>query len=130
MVAVTPLPGAPAVVEGVVDVHGTIVPVFDLRARAGLPSRAVDPSQHLVLLRGIDRTVAVRVDDASDFVEVPDANITEMAGLAGSGVGAGLQHIRGVASTLDGTVVIHDLRDFLSLSESAALETALTSGDR
>ncbi len=130
MVAVTPLPGAPAVVEGVVDVHGTIVPVFDLRARAGLPPRAVDPSQHLVVLRGTDRNVAVRVDDVSDFVEVPDANITEMAGLAGTGVGTGVRHISGVASTVDGTVVIHDLLNFLSLSESAALESALTSGDR
>ena len=32
-VTVVPLPKAPAVVEGVVDVRGRVVPVFDLRAR-------------------------------------------------------------------------------------------------
>jgi len=125
MVAVTPLPGAPAVVEGVVDVHGTMVPVFDLRVRAGLSARAIHPSQHLIVLRGLDRYVAVRVDDAADVVSVDEADITGLPALAAAGIGAGVQHISGVAATSDGTMLIYDLRAFLSQSEAAALATAL-----
>lgn len=126
MVAIAPLPGAPAVVEGVVNVHGTLVPVFDLRARVGLGPRAIDPSQHLIVLRAADRQVAIRVDEAADFVSVPDADITAPATLAGTGVGAaGTRHLAGVAATPDGTMIIYDLRAFLSLSESAALDDAL-----
>ena len=37
VVDVTPLPKAPAIVLGVVNIHGDIVPVYDLRKRFRLP---------------------------------------------------------------------------------------------
>lgn len=39
MVAVSPLPAGPAIALGVINVHGTIVPVVDVRRRFGLPAR-------------------------------------------------------------------------------------------
>ena len=128
MVAISALPGAPAVVEGVVNVRGTIVPVFDIRSRLGLSARPVDAGQHLIILSGSSRQAAVRVDAAQDFVSIPDEDVTGSRSLADSGVGAsGTRHIAGVAATAEGTTVIYDLSAFLSLSESNALEEALTS---
>src|SRR5437764_218583 len=43
-VAIVPLPLAGPAVEGVVNLRGRVVPVFDLRVRLGLPARAVVPS--------------------------------------------------------------------------------------
>src|SRR5262249_18625738 len=43
-VALVPLPGAPAVVEGVFNLRGKVVPVLDIRGRFGLPPRALDPA--------------------------------------------------------------------------------------
>lgn len=127
MVAISPLPGAPDVVEGVVNVRGTVVPVFDLRGRFGLPPSPIDPSQHLVILEGSPRKAAVRVDAADDFLSIPDAAITSAGPLTETGIAAsGTRHIAGIAATPDGTTIIYDLAAFLSLSESAALDQALT----
>ena len=49
MVAVTPLPGAPAVVRGVIDVAGDFVPVVDPRVRFGLHPVRLLPYQQLVI---------------------------------------------------------------------------------
>ena len=61
-VAVTPLPGAPPIIEGVIDVRGEIVPVVDVGTRLGLPPRPLRAAQSLVLVWTGERQVAVRVD--------------------------------------------------------------------
>src|SRR5262245_21471826 len=38
MVAVSPLPQAPSLTLGVINLHGLVVPVLDLRRRFGLPA--------------------------------------------------------------------------------------------
>ena len=128
MVAISPLPGAPPVVEGVVNVRGKVVPVFDLRGRFGLPPRPIDPGQHLIILNGSPRHAAVRVDAAEDFVSIPDGEITPAAPLQAAGIASSAtRNVAGIASTVDGTTVIFDLAAFLSLSESASLDQALAS---
>ena len=126
MVEIAPLPGAPAVIEGIVNVRGTIVPVFDIRSRLGLPASAIDPRQHLIILSSGKRASAVRVDSAEDFVTVSDADITKSTSLAESGVrGVSPRHVAGIAATADGTTIIYDVGSFLSPSESEALDSAL-----
>ena len=126
MVAISPLPGAPSVVEGVVNLRGTVIPVYDLRQRFGLPLHPIDPSQHLVFLAAGPRTAAVRVDSAEDFHSIPDSDITRSDVLADSGIGsAGSKHVAGIAVTPDGTTIIYDLAAFLSSSESGTLDEAL-----
>ena len=126
MVAISPLPGAPPVVEGVVNVRGTVVPVFDLRRRFGLPPRPIDPSQHLVILAAGPRMAAVRVDSAEEFHAIPDSDITRSDVLADSGISSsGSRHVAGIAVTPDGTTIIYDLAAFLSLTESGTLDDAL-----
>src|SRR5690606_10354746 len=66
-VLVTALPGAPAVIAGVVNARGRITPVYDLRARFGLAPAALDRSHRLVLTdvdtsQGGPPTVALRCD--------------------------------------------------------------------
>lgn len=128
MVAISPLPGAPAIVEGVVNVRGTVVPVFDLRARLRLPARDVTAGQHLIILAGSPRQAAVRVDAADEFLSIPDADIAAAAELGDRGIGAdGTRHVAGIAATPDGTTVIYDLAAFLSPAEAGTLDDALAS---
>ncbi|MGH7435187.1 MAG: chemotaxis protein CheW, partial [Polyangiaceae bacterium] len=48
-VTIHPLPRAPAIVEGLVNVRGRIVPVLDIRSRFRIPLRPLAPSDHLIL---------------------------------------------------------------------------------
>ncbi len=122
MVAVTPLPDAPALVEGVIDVRGALVPVLALRARLGVPSRVVSSDEHLVLLRRSQQrdTVACRVDQARELTEIDGSAMTTPTGMAAAGRG-----VAGVATTTDGLLVVHDIDAFLNEAESLALDHAL-----
>jgi purine-binding chemotaxis protein CheW len=122
-VAVQPLPNTapgPAIVDGVIDVHGTVVPVADVGRRLGLPRREVTPDQHFVLALAAGRSVALRVDQVLDLVRAPADAIDAVAQVA-SGAG----HVAGVARTADGIVVIQDLAQLLSHEETRQLDTAL-----
>lgn len=126
MVAIAPLPRAPRAIEGVVNIRGEIVPVFDLRARFSLPARAPDPAEHLIFLTAGERAVAIRVDSADSLESIPDEDVTAASALAASVGGPDTaRHVGGVAATIDGAIVIYDLDRFLSTEESAALDGAL-----
>src|SRR5205085_8492167 len=74
-VALTPLPKAPAVVEGLVNVRGTLVPVLDVRGRFGLPAKPLAPTDHLIVARAGGRLVALRVDHAHDLLPLTPADL-------------------------------------------------------
>ena len=50
MVWVTPLPEAPEIVIGVINVHGSVLPVLDIRKRFDLPTRAWGLTTKLVVV--------------------------------------------------------------------------------
>jgi purine-binding chemotaxis protein CheW len=118
-----PLPGAPAVVEGVINLHGKIVPVFDLRRRFRLPAKPPEHTDHLVIARAAGRLLALRVDRALDLARIAADDVEELRGLSGA------ERAARVAKRLDGLLVVYDLRDLLSTAESAELDEALPAGE-
>jgi purine-binding chemotaxis protein CheW len=118
-VLTTPLPGTPPIIEGVIDVRGTLVPVLDVRGRFRLPQRPLDPAQHMVIAWDGHRLVALRVDHVIGIGDVP--GIETLSHLTS----VPLDHVAGVARSEDGLIVIHDIRAFLTEAEAAALADAL-----
>ena len=120
-VEVTPLPGAPEVVRGVIDVRGVITPVFDLRARLDMPVKDVEPSDQFVLASAAGRSVALHVDAVEWMATVSDDEIASATTAQAS------PHIAGIARLPDGLALIHDLATFWSADESTALNGAMRS---
>jgi purine-binding chemotaxis protein CheW len=119
-VAITPLPGAPGVIEGVVNVRGCVLPVLDVRARFRLPPKALDPSDHFIVASAGPRGVILRVDRATHLALVDEGSVQ-----APETLGPAAAYVSGVARLEDGLVLIHDLTSFLSAAESEALDEAL-----
>jgi purine-binding chemotaxis protein CheW len=119
-VALRPLPNAPAVVEGIIDVRGDIVPVLDIRARFGLAPKPIALTDHFVLGSAGARRLALRVDRATDMARVPFLDVHDAVNLP-----RGVAHIAGVASLPDGLVLLNDLPSFLFALESEQLDAAL-----
>jgi purine-binding chemotaxis protein CheW len=119
-VAVVPLPRAPAVVRGVINLRGRVVPVLDIRGRFGLPPRAVEPADHLVVARAGPRLVALHVDRAIDLVRLGPGDLADARGLV-----PGSEYVAWVARHGTDLVLIHDLATFLSRAEAAELDAAL-----
>jgi len=72
-VTVVPLPKAPAIIEGVINVRGHIVPVVDIRKRSRLPTNAAESTDHIILAWAGKQLVALRVDRATDLLELVSA---------------------------------------------------------
>ena len=119
-VAITSLPGTPLVVEGVIDVHGTLVPVLDLRRRFGLPATPPKLNDLLIIASAGARRVALRVDENASIQKIDPTSL----GRSGESLTQS-PWVAGLAKLPDGIVVIHDLALFLSESESESLARAL-----
>lgn len=122
MVDVTPLPGAPDVVDGVVNVAGDIVAAVSIRKRLGLAHGAPRIADSLVLARTPRRRLAVIVDSVSGVAECSQADMASAAEIA-----PGASHIEGILKTGEGLILIHDLEKFLSPEEDQLLERAMGS---
>lgn len=76
--AITPVPMAPEVVRGLINLRGQIVTALDLRARLGLKARADDARPMNVVVRTDEGAVALLVDEIGDVVTA-DPNAWEPA---------------------------------------------------
>lgn len=119
-VTITPLPGASAVIEGVVNVRGRVLPVLDMRARFRLPAKLLEPSDHFIVATAGLRGVILRVDRATHLALVDEASI-----LTPQSLGPNARYLAGVARLEDGMVLIHDVATFLSAAEAESLDEAL-----
>lgn len=121
-VEITPLPQGPATTHGVISVSGTLVVVLNVRNRFGLPEHTPSIHDQFILAKTPRRPVALVVDTVSGVVQCPHDRIT-----AATSILPGLEHLRGIARLPDGMILLQDLETFFSLSEEAALDTALQS---
>ncbi len=72
----TPVPQAPSVIEGLINLRGQIVTAIDMRRRLGLPPRAGDKPPMNIVVRTPDGTVSLLVDEIGDVLDM-DAGIYE-----------------------------------------------------
>jgi len=119
-VLVTPLPNAPAIVLGVINVEGRVIPVVDTRARLGLAKRGMRTSDALILARTPKRAVALTADAIVGLLEREARQVQPAASILPD-----MPFLQGVAKLEDGLVLIHDLALFLSLNEERELDVAM-----
>jgi purine-binding chemotaxis protein CheW len=119
MVEITPLPGGPAAVRGLIEVGGEIVPVFAVERRFGLRERPWGPSDFLVLARSPRRRVALAAEEVFEVREAGEDWLDKPE------VGAPAESVAGVVRTTEGLVLIQDLDTFLFPEEERQLEEAL-----
>jgi purine-binding chemotaxis protein CheW len=124
MVEITPLPHAPEIVLGVVNIQGRIIPVMNIRRRFRLPERRPGVGDQLLVARTSKRAVALVVDEVRGVIECP-----AHGEIAPATIVPGLEYVTGVIKLADGLLFIHDLDEFLSLEEEAALAAAISEED-
>ena len=122
-VEVTPLPGGPEIVLGVINMRGRILPVFNVRMRFGLPGREIGPSDQFLIANTSHRSVALAIDVAHEVLEHSTESV-----IAAERVVPGMEYVAGIVRLNEGLVFIHDLDTFLSLDEDKTLSKAMSSG--
>jgi purine-binding chemotaxis protein CheW len=76
IVPVTPVPGTPSFMQGVINLRGKIIPVVDLRAKFGMPMQAASRETCIIVVRRVDVELGIVVDAVSEVRDV-SANETE-----------------------------------------------------
>lgn len=120
VVDVTPLPKAPDIVSGVINVQGRIIPVVNVRRRFRLAEREAALSDQFIIARTSRRPVALVVDSVTGVLECPEGET-----IPPDAIVPGLEYVAGVVKLSDGMVLIHDLDRFLSLDEERVLHEAM-----
>ena len=120
MVAITPLPKAPDIVLGVVNIQGRVIPVIDMRRRFRLPEREIVLTDQLVVAHTVRRPVALVADAVQDVITCAEQSL-----IAAENILPQVKYVEGVVKLTDGLILIHDLDKFLSLEEESSLDQAL-----
>ena len=120
VVAITPLPAAPPIVLGIIDLGGEVIPVINIRKRFNHAPRDLRLSDHLVIVMAGKRTVALLVDETKGVIEASPESYAPAGGILPR-----LEFVDGAVKLDDGLILIHDLDSLLSLDEDKAIDRAL-----
>jgi len=114
------LPEAPEIISGIINVHGRIIPVINIRKRFGLEAKEINPDNRIIIADTGKRQIALLAD-----------TVTGMRYLSPGQVAIArktlpfAEHLSGVAKVDEGLILIYDLEKFLSLDEEEILKQAL-----
>ena len=118
---ITPLPQLPDFVLGMVNVRGSVVPVFDLRKKLRLAEKTVDDHSRIVLVQVDGVTGSFLVDEVLDNVKL-DASRIDPAPDVRMSIEKECVHGLGV---VDGRMIV--ILDHLAVSKAiqSAIDAAL-----
>jgi purine-binding chemotaxis protein CheW len=81
IVPVTPVPGTPSYMQGVINLRGKIIPVIDLRAKFGMETQAATRETCIIVVRRLELELGVVVDAVSEVRNVAAADVDAMVDL-------------------------------------------------
>lgn len=111
---ITPVPGAPEYVLGIINLRGNVVTILDTRRRFALPEREPDDDTRFVILEVADNTVGILVDSVSEVMRLRQSEIEHAPNV---GNDESSKYIQGVASRESNLLILVDLDKLLSDSE-------------
>jgi purine-binding chemotaxis protein CheW len=116
------LPNAPDFVKGVLDLRGTMVPVFDLRIRFGLADATYDPTTVVIVLaiegEGGSHVVGTIVDTVSDVLDVDVSSILAAPSMECT---IGARYLEGMVTINQRMVILLDVDRLLEPMELTEL---------
>ncbi len=117
---ISPIPGAPHYVLGIINLRGNVVAIIDTRSRFGLPSREMDDASRILILEAGDYVVGFLVDGVSEVAELRN-ELVESAPDTGSGEAS--KFISGLYNREEGLLILIDANRLLSDEELAEISS-------
>lgn len=107
----SPLPCASDLLEGVIDLRGSVIPVMNMRKRLGMPITDDTPAGKLLIVSLVKQLLALVVDDVMEVISVPVADIKPPIQIAS---GVGMEFLLGVCLSDSRVYMILDIDVLLS----------------
>jgi len=119
-VCISPLTGAPEIIEGVINFQGQIIPVVNMRKILSLQNRELDINDQIIIAHTEKRTYALLVDSVKGVYKISVEEVD-----AGEKVLYGLNTIEGITKLGEDILLISSLAELLSLDEEEVLSKTL-----
>ena len=116
---ITRMPQAPAFVEGVTNLRGTVLPVIDLRKRLNIQVTEMTKETRIVVVNMNGMKVGMIVDGVSEVLTVSDDIIEPPPSMFST---IDTQYLTGIARLEDRLIILLDLVEVLSVKEKIALQ--------
>ncbi|MFH0730313.1 MAG: chemotaxis protein CheW [Pseudomonadota bacterium] len=120
-VEIKPLPKAPEIVMGLINLKGRIIPVLNLRKFFCLPETGITLNDHIIIAHTTSRPIAILVDNVLGVSEYNEWDI-----LTPEALFPGIECLEGVAKLGDGIIYIYSLDRLLSSQEKSGIERLLS----
>ncbi|MGI6487368.1 MAG: chemotaxis protein CheW [Syntrophothermaceae bacterium] len=123
--SITTIPQAPAYVEGVTNLRGTILPVINTRTKFGMPAIERDVASRVIVVDINGKTIGLSVDAVSEVLRVENENIEPAPAMVAE---SDTNTIAGMVKVNEGSkvVMILDVSQLCSIDKSNEVETAVT----
>jgi purine-binding chemotaxis protein CheW len=114
-----PLPHVPAVIEGLLNLHGTAIPVLDLNVWFGDVPREVGLNDLMIVLRAGFLRVALHATRARGVVSIASSSVQPATSVLASA-----DHFSGVVMIESEIVLLPDIESFLAAVKQIELREA------
>ena len=114
------LPNSPKYIFGIINMHGEIISVINLRSLFGLKEKEIELSDQLLIVTTSVFKHAIWVDATDKIIEIDKSKIVHSEEIKYGG-----KYVQGVVKLENGLVLINDVEKFLSSDELKELELAL-----
>jgi purine-binding chemotaxis protein CheW len=111
----SPLPCASDLLEGVINLRGSVIPVMSMHKRFGMPVVDDAPVGKLLIVSLVRQLLALVVDDVLEVISVPVADIKPPIQAV---PGVGMEYILGVCLSNNCVIMILDIDSLLRTHDS------------
>lgn len=119
----TPVPHAPKVVRGLINLRGAVLPVVDLAVKLGLPARPITRKTCIVVVELGGReleTVGIAADAVSQVIDLDDVQIQPAPDF---GLPVKPDYLRGLGQSAKGFVLLIDAEKLFTADELVAVSS-------
>ena len=119
--AVTRIANSPPFIKGVINLRGTIVPIFDLRIKFGLGEPDYDQFTVVVIIKVGRRVVGIVVDSVCDVISLACERIRPAPEFSAS---LDTGHIVGLGTLEDRMLILIDIEKLVTSPQMALVDEA------
>lgn len=115
----TRMPGSSNLIEGIINLRGHVIPIFNLKRKFGFPEVENTGGTRIIVVEAKENTVGIIVDKVNEVVMISGELIEKPSSLITTGVDE--DFITGVAKMESGLVILLELEKVVVVELSNAV---------
>ena len=114
MTDITRVPHTPDYLKGVMNLRGSILPVFDLKKRLDLPHYEYSDDARIIIVKSDEVTLGVIVDAVSEVLTIGQENIEPPQAVAGGVIAS---YLSGIGKINDRLLILLDINSIIGAGQ-------------